>query len=270
MKNLYRWILAGFVLSGSACADLPSVPSTAHPVPHRPAFNTEAWGGGGGGTEYPVFASEADARDAMGDSRIHWALPSVDFKGNTAWASAGMSYDGNWAEMRMSLSARNSRGGETAKGAPQEQSFWAVYGKIFSAPQPIQAPLLGPACGGYATTTTEFHVKHLFVLEDTKYIPSLLDQKVLPASRTIRQADCPPEPCPAAYTGGDGTQWMSSWLGNAWDCEQEKDEPSGKGGGNGPCAECIEEPAAPTYCRVRYSWWKDTGEIFRWTVLWCA
>lgn len=271
MKHLERLVLSGLVLSGSACA--ADLTTAAHPQPNAPAFNTEVTGGSGGDqgdTQWPVFASEEEARAAMGEARLLWMSPVAQFSGNTAQASSAMRYDGNWAQMSMRLSARNSKSEDSESVAPEEASFWVQYNRYFQSGKAIEVGLLGPACGGVATNTTQFHVKHVFVLEDVKYIPTTLDEKLLPASHTERQIECPPEDCPAGYSGGDGAQWSSYWLGNAWDCEQEKEEPAGGSGGSGPCAECIAEPSEPTYCRVRYSWWKDTGEIFRWEVLWCA
>jgi len=271
MKNLKRLMLAGLVLSGSACA--ADLPSAAHPEPNAPAFNTAVDGSGGSadnGGDVPSFATEQDARNAFPDGpQIIWAHSIVEFDGNNVKGSADMNYSGNWAEMRMRLAAHNPLTSEkTAEGRVHEQSFWQVYGKIFSAPRPIEVALLGPACGGAATNTVQFTAKWHFVVRDVKWVPSELDEVSYPVSKTERQPECPPEDCPAGYTGGNGAQWMSYWVGNSYECEQDKDEPASNGGGGGECPECLDRPVV-TYCNVTYSYWKDTGEIFHVQVNWC-
>jgi len=76
-------------------------------------------------------------------------------------------------------------------------------------------------------------------------------------------ANCPPEPCPE--DGG-----ASVGEGGGPQCYRERNQPMEGGGGGGHCWDCLDEPPQATYCRVRYWYWKDTGEIFDWSILWCA
>lgn len=261
MESVNGWLVAAFVLSGTACADLPSAP---RPGPLAPVFNQEtAWVGG---QEYPVFESEEDAKAAMGWAQITSTRAYVFFDGNTAIAGSEMGYIGNYGEQIVRLTAANSKGSVTETNRTRETSL--LPADRHQVTGTTRAALLGPACGGVATVNVTYEARVVFVMKHN-WIPTTLDEEVKSTGRDTRQPECPPEPCPAGYTGGDGSQWSSYWLGNAYECEQEKDEPSGEGGGSG-CLECVDEPVEPTYCRVRYSWWKDTGEIFRWTVLFCA
>jgi hypothetical protein len=95
------------------------------------------------------------------------------------------------------------------------------------------------------------------------YNPTLVWSRQFSYNGTdVSRPACSPEPCPNGGTsvaGGDGSQ-----------CYRDEDRPKDGGGGGGDCAECVDEPPQPTYCRVRYWYWKDTGEIFQWSVLWCA
>jgi hypothetical protein len=77
-------------------------------------------------------------------------------------------------------------------------------------------------------------------------------------------ANCPPAPCP---DGGSGVA-----EGDRVRCPREENHPAdgGGGGGGGDCWDCLDEPPQGTYCRVKYWYWLDTGEVFDYTVLWCA
>jgi hypothetical protein len=76
-------------------------------------------------------------------------------------------------------------------------------------------------------------------------------------------ANCLPQQCPGGVTSvaeGDGSQ-----------CYRDEDgPPPDGGGGGGDCWNCLDEPPQATYCRVRYTYWKDTGEVIEWSILWCA
>jgi len=81
----------------------------------------------------------------------------------------------------------------------------------------------------------------------------------------VPRPPCPPAPCPEGQTGvaeGDRVR-----------CKREENQPEGGGGGGGGgggCWDCLDEPPQTTYCRVQYWYWLDTGEVFDYTILWCA
>jgi hypothetical protein len=71
-----------------------------------------------------------------------------------------------------------------------------------------------------------------------------LDEEVKSATSGTRQAECP---------------------------TTEEDKPAaGGGGGPNDCVYCVDEPQEVTWCRVRYTYDLYTGEIYSWTILFCA
>jgi hypothetical protein len=75
----------------------------------------------------------------------------------------------------------------------------------------------------------------------------------------VSRPACSPAPCP---DGGSGVA-----EGDRVRCPREENQPAGDGGGGGDCWDCLDEPPQGTYCRVKYWYWLDTGEVFDYTIL---
>jgi len=255
MRAIRKWSPAVLCLSGLACADLPT--SVARPVPGAPARYETAWVNG---REYPVFDSEEDARANLGWADIHNMRPIVFWEGNTAIGLSELSYMGNHGSQRLRLTARNAKGSASEDVFADDEHLWPTN-REFWAPS-FRVSLLGTqGCGGLATLTGSYTAEVVLLIKH-KYLPTVLSSKSSYDTSSDRQPECPPEPCPSAGP--------AAAEGDGLNCYRDEDEPWSGSGGGGTCPECVEEPAQPTYCRVRYWYWKDTEEIFQWSVLWCA
>lgn len=139
----------------------------------------------------------------------------------------------------------------------------------------LSATIMGTnACGAVANLSADYIAK-IVVLIEVKYLAvTELSSHRSYGSHSASQPPCPPAPCPekAVSASAAPQQSVASTSDGSTTCYEDRDERQdpGTGGGGGDCKECVDEPPQPTYCRVRYSYWKDTGEIFSWTVLWCA
>ena len=242
------------VMGMIGCTDLPSSPSIAPPIASARLTRTATIGG----REYLLFRTAEEARSQLAYAQIYSAIPSVWWSGNTAMGKSWMEYFGTDGEQRLVLKASNPRYANESEGTVTDAHF-IPFRHSFTTPD-LRTPLLGSEnCGGIAELTGNYSAKVIIAVE----IPRLFPQGISGVT-TFRKVDshqvgCMPNSCPAGTV-------QSPTDPNK--CYSDRNESSG-GGGSTDCVDCITDPIV-TYCRVRYWYWKDTGEVFSSTILYCA
>jgi hypothetical protein len=171
---------------------------------------------------------------------------------------ASMNFDGSSSSISGTSTIRESSGSVIQLShSPWEGSANGWNAHLWAEWQVI----VQSKCGALVSGDVAFQAIVEFPsLEVQAYV---LDHESTSRSPSAFQQPCAPCPLGTQSTGSAGADGSDA-------CTEEKDEPQEPGGGGGGCLECVEQPVAPTYCRVRYWYWKDTGEIFDYTILWCA
>jgi hypothetical protein len=237
------------------CAELPSEPQIPLPSGAAELNRTVVIGG----REYLLFRTVEEARAQVGYAEILDAIPAVWWSGNTAVGKSSMTYFGTDGEQKLRLSAANTTYSSEGEGTTTDTHV-IPYRYYFSTPD-LRVPLLGSeSCGGLATLRGYYLAKVTIAIEIPYIMPNGLSYDTDFRNVESRQVPCQPQQCPPGTSpGSDPNQ-----------CYADRDEPTdGGGGGNTGCVDCVTEPVI-TYCRVRYWYWKDTGEIFAWNTLFCA
>ena len=251
MRRAFPLALLLFV----GCTDLPSSPRISAPADPARMYRTTVIGG----RQYLLFRTADEARSQLSYAEIWGIRPSVRWSGNTAIGKSEMDYFGTDGEQKLSIAAANPSSSIKVEGTTTD-SHMIPYRYIFSTPE-LHAPLLGTvACGGVASLTANYLAKVVIAIEIPYITPNGISYDTDFGSLVARQSACQNNPCPSGTV-------QSTTDPNK--CYANRDEPSDGGGGDTDCPDCVTDPVV-TYCRVRYWYWKDTGEVFSSTVLFCA
>lgn len=242
MRRKFARVLAlSTVLLAGACSDVITSPS---PRNSKPRFDTEP----PPGEQWPARIREANATF------------SELTPGGYTTLTATMRYDGMEASIAANSMIRERTGAYITRTHPTRSTGGGFIG--WNAYHRASYELIVQSrCGAIVEADVTFSALVSWVsLEAERYT---MDQVTTGRSPSTRQLAC--EPCPA------GTQPSGSEAEGGSDvCTEERDEPPSSGGGSTECPHCVEVPPSATYCRVRYHYWLDTGEIFSSTILWCA
>jgi hypothetical protein len=169
-----------------------------------------------------------------------------------------MTYDGTDASIAAVSTIRESSGSVLQRTHPTVEDESNGYNATHWAQHQL---IVQSKCGAIVESDVTFRaIVEWPNLEGALYE---FDAQQTGRSPSVVQPAC--QPCPA------GMQSTGSEADGGSDaCAEEKDEPEQpSGGGGGGCPECVDTPAI-TYCRVRYYYWLDTGEVFDYIILWCA
>lgn len=199
------------------------------------------------GREYLYFPTLEEAQRAFPEAWIDpWETKvSGQLSGNGAYGFSRMRYFGTDAEQAVTLTTIDDEGRQFVVSQRHVDDHILPNFYTFNAPN-LSAPFVGARdCGGKAQVSGNYVAEvNLFI--QVKGV-TRINHATHHSSANIPRAVCPP------------------------DEERDVHKP-GSGGGGGECTDCkdVEKPAGPTYCRVRYKYWKDTGEVYEATILWCA
>lgn len=173
--------------------------------------------------------------------RINYLNAWISMPRTTGEADIGgeIGYEAYHASLDANATLQSLRGGVTQRNySPNEKHTWYAYsGNVHRAYFPFYVP---DVCG--AVLSAEVNGRAWwrgFAGGGTELV---LDQQTAPRYTSEGQGDC-----------------------------DVRDETKSTGGGGGDgCLDCVEEPAGGyTHCVVRYWYYKDTGEIFASTTLYC-
>ena len=228
------------IVAGGACSD--TITSTTRLSPHarHPRANyTPA-----PGEEWPSKIHEATA-----------TLTPLTAGGYTT-LNAEMVYDGTNAFIGGTSQIRESSGAIVTQTHPewsdQTSGFrahhWATYEIIVQS-----------TCGALVQSSVSFRA--VFEWLNASFEVYNMDETKTSRGSSVVQAEC--APCPA------GMKSVGSVAEDGSDACAEEREGERSGGGGSDCPDCVLEPT-DNYCRVRYTYDKTTGEILRWSILWCS
>lgn len=198
---------------------------------------------------YSVSSGDGEAFPRIKSYNSMWMTPYGD-----ARLSSSMTYYGDAAEILATATVRENSGQVIQRTfVPTEGDGRGVLFEAFHSQ--LDAIHVASSCGGRVEADVQFKTWIWWPSFDGEIYR--LGEKGERSAPSEAQAPC--APCP------DGQASTGSVTSSGEDlCTETKEEGTGSGGGGGSdnCLDCVIEPAV-TWCRVRYWYWKDTGEVFQ-------
>jgi hypothetical protein len=256
--GLRRAVLT-LLLFTAGCADAARL-TEASALKPGPVLKNYAWAE----DRYPT---EDEFATHGGESSATASYPQAGFSGNTWTASTEVNFTWvNNASAKLRVSLVDTEGKEVNWSEAGYDN--SMYRPFNYGPHTITASVDAALhqCGvtGKSKITMSASLYLVNVLQN--YNPTRVWSTGYSYNGTdVSRPACPPAPCP---DGGSGVA-----EGDRVRCPREENQPAdggGGGGGGGDCWDCLDEPPQGTYCRVKYWYWLDTGEVFDYTILWCA
>jgi hypothetical protein len=255
--GLRRAVLT-FLLFTAGCADAGRLTEASGLKP-GPALKDYAWAE----DRYPT---EEEFATYGGESSAMATYPHAGFSGDTWTASSEVKFTWvNNASAKLSVSLVDTEGKVVNSSEAGYQN--SMYRPFNYGPHTFTASVSAALhqCGVTGKSTISLNASLYLANVLQNYNPTRVWSREFSYNGTdVSRSACSPAPCP-----GGGT---SVAEGDRQRCLREEDKPAGDGGGGGGggCWDCLDEPPQTTYCRVQYWYWLDTGEVFDYTILWCA